>query len=92
MEKTQIIEGGSREQKHIILDRAITSIFDVRLHATNVLEEIKRTPEEPVSGPCDNVKVQLPSLEEVLDCGPERINRACEEIHKILDEIRSAIF
>lgn len=92
MKETQITEGGSREQKHIVLDRAISNLFEVRLHATNLLDEVRRKPEEPVSGQCDSVKPQLPSLEEVLDCGPERINRCCEETHKILDEIRSAIF
>ena len=63
MQNEPICGTGSREQKHIVLDRAITNLFDVRLHATNILEEIKRTPEEPVSGPCDNMKAQLPSLE-----------------------------
>ncbi len=80
-----------REQKHIALDGAINRLGEVRRRVFAILREIQGVPEE-VPPDKDSIKSPSPTLQEVLDGGPDRIHSFCESIEGTLGGIKQSIF
>ena len=78
----------AKEDKHIILSDAIESIDNVIQHAYCILHRIQGAD----SGIGSSVDTPRPTLQEILNFGPDRIREKNDELYKILDEIKSAIF
>ena len=78
------------EERHIKIDNAIFAIDELRGQATTLLENItNRENNDKISA--DEPKRHRPSLAEVLETSPDRINKSCQEVSKVLDEIRSVL-
>ena len=74
------------------LNNAIDRLHEVRKHANDILDAIKRSPQEGGSPMPDCVNPPMPSLEELLNTGPQRIDQVSEDVHRLLDEIKNALF
>jgi hypothetical protein len=83
--------GDCRKLKHLVLDRAIGNLSAIKLQAENLLQDITEAPGTADSDPCEEQKRVAPSLKEVLDGGPDRINKACDDISATLRDIRNAL-
>jgi hypothetical protein len=83
------------EAKYLVflyfMDRAIGNLSDVKLQAEDLLQDITEAPGTADSDPCEEQKRVAPSLKEVLDDGPDRINKACDDISATLEAIRNAL-
>lgn len=82
---------GDRMQKHVALDEAIKSIYQVQQHANNLLNRISNI-EDVIDPEVSPNKSSIPSLEQVLIDGPDRIRKACEEVSIILDQVQQRLF
>lgn len=79
------------EPKHISLNGAINRLEGTRELARNILHEIQGTP-RAVNKEKDPMKPPPPTLQEVLEGGPDRINMFCDEIENALVDIKRSIF
>lgn len=88
----------SREPKHISLDNAINRLRDVRGRAQDLLYKIQG--DIPRDVPSNDKEPSLtrsvidssPSLQELIDGGPDRINQFYDEINGDLQRIEEALF
>lgn len=85
--------GASRIKKHLELNNAIESINGVREKVDDLLSMIINR-SEPCTEKLDFQKETEtePSLEEVLNVSPEKIYKVCDEIYKIIEDIKKRIF
>ena len=82
-----------RMQKHVALDEAIKNIYQIKHHADDMLNKISNGNNElkSISDSSPN-KPSIPSLEQVLNDGPDRIRKTCEEVHSVLEQINQTLF
>jgi hypothetical protein len=80
---------GTSDPKHVQLDHAISSLDNVISHAVSLLHRITG---EDGQGTESSSTPKSPSLEEVLDTGPQRIRGSAENIHALLDQISDRLF
>lgn len=76
-------------EKHLSLNEAINGIKCLEESAKHLLIQIKG---ESVQQTDDVAKEGLPSLQDILDNGPERIRIYCDKAHKVIEEIHTALF
>ena len=85
-----------RQQKHAKLNEAIEAINDLRRHAADLLNSITNHPEEIKTAEEGDralkVRPPSPSLEIVLNEGPDRIRNTCEQVHELLNKISTVLF
>jgi len=84
-------KAGNPVNKHIELNIAIEEIYRVRESADDLLSQIINR-NEPCEGKIESTKAPQPSLEEILNESPDRIRKVCEEIHKIIEDIKIRLF
>jgi hypothetical protein len=80
---------GPVDPKHVQLDHAINTLDGVISHTVSLLYRITG---EDTPGTEPSPMPRPPSLEEVLDTGPQRIRGSAENIHATLDQIASRLF
>ena len=78
-----------KEEKHVMLDGEIDRLGIVKNRTEAILNRIRRCDGADKNEEC--VK-ETPSLENVLDGGPERISSHIEEMCVLLDRIEHTIF
>ena len=78
----------SEDEKHLELNEAIKKLQCLQVNAGQLLDKItgdKRPTEE-------NLKEAIPSLQDILNYGPKRIESACDEINDAIEKIYAALF
>jgi len=82
-----------RQSKHLELNDAVNSIDGVTVSLERLFQDITGEHKEPakLGDAPPAVKIQPPSLVDVLNNSPDAINRKCEEMHKLIDQIRSVL-
>lgn len=79
--------------KHIELDRAVSNINKVVLHARQLFSDVTgETGEAEATEPVPlSAAEPVPSLVDVLNNCPDKIRRQCDEVHELLSRIRKVL-
>ncbi len=78
------VSGAERRPKHLELNESIEMLYDLKNATVSLLERIKGENNPK----CEEAPKQSnPSLQEVLNGAPDRINNHCTEIKKMLDPV-----
>lgn len=86
-------EKAAREPKHIELDRAIESIYQIKEYAEDIFGQIVGKDEKEVPSLTGETLIhKIPSLQELLEKGSSRIIQVNDEVRKVLDQIKSVLF
>ena len=86
------------KEKHVMLHSSITTLEMTVDSVSNIIDRITGSPaNEKVPGPPDDEKMpgppdRNPSLFDILEHGPERIDQTCREIETKLQEISNLLF
>lgn len=80
-----------REPKHISLDNAIDRLREIRTRTQNLLEKIQGTV-SPENDCKLGIPSQPPSLQDIIDGGPDRLNVLYDDLNDTLHRIEEALF
>lgn len=89
MSSTSIGSEGKSELKYIALNNAIDGIDSLEKHGRSIIAWIKGTEEDKKAEDASISKGSC--LFSLLQEGPDRIQNACDRVHKILEEIQAIL-
>ena len=78
-----------QQEKHLSLNSAINNLERIRCNVQNLLHRIVSGPAPPEGKAVDEA---VPTLSDMLEKAPERIDKECETINGTLVSIESALF